>query len=68
MCGGAIISDIIGVKRGRKLATQDLWAELDPLSDLLGFDAATTKDQPPPPTHFDQKLPQIPDIKGVYLN
>ncbi|XP_027338770.1 ethylene-responsive transcription factor RAP2-3-like [Abrus precatorius] len=37
MCGGAIISDFIGVKRARNLAPHDLWSELDPFSDLLGF-------------------------------
>ncbi|OIV95904.1 hypothetical protein TanjilG_27008 [Lupinus angustifolius] len=66
MCGGAIISDFIGVKRGRNLVThQDLWAELDPLSDLLGFDATnpTSKDQQPPPFYFDHKPPQIPQTK-----
>lgn len=35
MCGGAIISDFIAVKRGRNLTTQDLWSELD--ADLLSF-------------------------------
>uniref|UniRef100_A0A5B7B7U3 AP2/ERF domain-containing protein n=1 Tax=Davidia involucrata TaxID=16924 RepID=A0A5B7B7U3_DAVIN len=38
MCGGAIISDFVPVERGRKLTTQDLWSELDTISDLLGFD------------------------------
>lgn len=38
MCGGAIISDFVAVKRGRRLTAQDLWAELDPSSDLLGLD------------------------------
>lgn len=37
MCGGAIISDFIAVKRERNLTSQDLWSELDPFSDLLGF-------------------------------
>ncbi|KAK7303750.1 hypothetical protein RJT34_14664 [Clitoria ternatea] len=46
MCGGAIISDFIGVKRGRNVAVQDLWSELDPLSDLLGFDTTTTTTLP----------------------
>ncbi|CAL0300934.1 unnamed protein product [Lupinus luteus] len=67
MCGGAIISDFIGLKRGRNLVThQDLWAELDPLSDLLGFDATipTSKDQQPPPLYFHHNSPQIPQTKG----
>ncbi|TKY72563.1 Ethylene-responsive transcription factor RAP2-3 [Spatholobus suberectus] len=58
MCGGAIISDFIGVKRGRKLAAKELWSELDPFSDLLGFDtttAATSKHQPPPPKIPEKK-------------
>ncbi|KAG9459423.1 hypothetical protein H6P81_003931 [Aristolochia fimbriata] len=35
MCGGAIISDFIAVKRGRKLTPEDLWSEFDTFSDLL---------------------------------
>lgn len=49
MCGGAIISDFIGVKRDR-----DLWFELDPSVDLLGlgggaaaFNTPTSKELPP---------------------
>ncbi|XP_050373498.1 ethylene-responsive transcription factor RAP2-3 [Argentina anserina] len=38
MCGGAIISDFIEAKRGRKLTAQDLWSDLDTISDLLGLD------------------------------
>nr|QNI23862.1 AP2/ERF transcription factor [Camptotheca acuminata] len=38
MCGGAIISELIPARRGRKLTTQDLWSELDTISGLLGFD------------------------------
>ncbi|XP_042500557.1 ethylene-responsive transcription factor RAP2-3-like isoform X2 [Macadamia integrifolia] len=38
MCGGAIISDFIAVKRCRDLTTQDLWSDFDTISDLLGFD------------------------------
>ncbi|CAK7333304.1 unnamed protein product [Dovyalis caffra] len=38
MCGGAIISDFVAVKRGRRLAAEDLWSELDAFSDFLGFD------------------------------
>jgi len=38
MCGGAIISDFVEAKRGRKLTAQDLWSELDTVSDLLGLD------------------------------
>ncbi|KAK7363544.1 hypothetical protein VNO77_05690 [Canavalia gladiata] len=60
MCGGAIISDFIDVnlKCGRKLTTQDLWSELDPFSDLLGFDA-TSSSKPQP------SLPLFPNKKEV---
>ncbi|KAK8489406.1 hypothetical protein V6N13_022933 [Hibiscus sabdariffa] len=44
MCGGAIISDFIAVKRGRKLTARDLWSELDTFSDLLGLDSINGKD------------------------
>lgn len=50
MCGGAIISGLIPVKRGRKLTAEDLWSELDTLSDLLGLDCGNGKD---PFTQFD---------------
>lgn len=58
MCGGAIISDFIGVKRDRNVAAEQLWSELDPFSDLLGFDATTittSKRQPPFPVISDKK-------------
>ncbi|XVF62536.1 hypothetical protein PTKIN_Ptkin09bG0016000 [Pterospermum kingtungense] len=45
MCGGAIISDFISVKRGRKLTPEDIWSELDTFSDLLGLDYNGTFDQ-----------------------
>ncbi|XP_068663059.1 uncharacterized protein [Aristolochia californica] len=35
MCGGAIISGFIAVKRGRKLSPEDLWSEFGTFSDLL---------------------------------
>ncbi|KAL5785145.1 hypothetical protein ACOSQ2_007537 [Xanthoceras sorbifolium] len=38
MCGGAIISDFIDLRRGRKLTAEDLWYELDTISDLLGLE------------------------------
>ncbi|KAE8660162.1 ERF071 protein [Hibiscus syriacus] len=43
MCGGAIISDFIAVKRGWNLTAQDLWSELDTFSDLLGLDFSNGK-------------------------
>lgn len=42
MCGGAIISDLIEAKRGRKLTAEDLWSELDTISDLLGLDSSSS--------------------------
>lgn len=39
MCGGAIISDFIDLKRGRKLTAEDLWSELDTFSDLFGLNS-----------------------------
>ncbi|KAG5236019.1 hypothetical protein OIU76_010839 [Salix suchowensis] len=38
MCGGAIISDIVAVKRGRISTTEDLWLEHDTISEFYGFD------------------------------
>ncbi|KAE8711919.1 ERF071 protein [Hibiscus syriacus] len=43
MCGGAIISDFIAVKRGWNLTSQDLWSELNAFSDLLGLDSSNRK-------------------------
>ncbi|KAJ0034720.1 hypothetical protein Pint_24450 [Pistacia integerrima] len=48
MCGGAIISDLIDLKRGRKLTAEDLWSELDTISDLLGLDYAKQFDAQKP--------------------
>ncbi|KAK9933853.1 hypothetical protein M0R45_021027 [Rubus argutus] len=42
MCGGAIISGLIEAKRGRKLTAEDLWSELDTISDLLGLDSSSS--------------------------
>ena len=60
MCGGAIISDLVAVKRGRKLTAEDLWSELDTCSDLLGLDY-NGKDSF---NQFDNKV----DPKGKQLN
>ncbi|CAJ2662261.1 unnamed protein product [Trifolium pratense] len=51
MCGGAIISDFIGVKRDR-----DLWFELDPSVDLLGLGSAfnTPNFKELPPLNFEK--------------
>lgn len=38
MCGGAIISDFVAGKRGRKLTPENVWSELDTISNLFGLD------------------------------
>ncbi|KAJ6351702.1 hypothetical protein OIU78_007578 [Salix suchowensis] len=35
MCGGAIISDFVAVKHGRRLTVEDLWEDLRPELDLF---------------------------------
>ncbi|KAF9677976.1 hypothetical protein SADUNF_Sadunf08G0164000 [Salix dunnii] len=35
MCGGAIISDFVAVKHGRRLTVEDLWEDLRPELDLI---------------------------------
>ncbi|KAK9288064.1 hypothetical protein L1049_016510 [Liquidambar formosana] len=55
MCGGAIISDFVTDRRGRKLTTQDLWSELDTFSELWGLDS-DVKD----PANFLNKVSQKP--------
>lgn len=55
MCGGAIISDFVDIRpgqAGRKLSPEELWSELDTVSDLLGFDSY--------PNQFSYKVPQKP--------
>ncbi|KAF7813521.1 ethylene-responsive transcription factor RAP2-3 [Senna tora] len=62
MCGGAIISDFVSEKRGRKLTAHDLWSELDAY-DLLGFDStipAASSSSKHPPTN----LPAPPNKQG----
>ncbi|XP_048440582.1 ethylene-responsive transcription factor RAP2-3 isoform X1 [Pyrus x bretschneideri] len=56
MCGGAIISDFIASKRGRKLTAEDLWSELDTISDLLGIDHSNSINKQPE----DYKVVQKP--------
>ena len=60
MCGGAIISDFIAVKRGRNLTAEDLWSELDTFSDLLGLDYNGKESF----NQFDNKV----GLKGKQLN
>ncbi|XWS38997.1 hypothetical protein CRYUN_Cryun18bG0012200 [Craigia yunnanensis] len=62
MCGGAIISDFIAVKRGRKLTTEALWSELDTFLDLLGLDYNGIDSF----NQFDNKV--SPKPKGKQLN
>ncbi|KAK6913738.1 AP2/ERF domain [Dillenia turbinata] len=38
MCGGAIISGTVTVKRSRKMTMQEQWSEVDVFSNLFGFD------------------------------
>ncbi|XP_057748859.1 ethylene-responsive transcription factor RAP2-3-like [Arachis stenosperma] len=60
MCGGSIISDFAGVKRGRKLVSQDSWYdELDPFFDFLGFDTAVAA-ATNPNNKVQSPLPEIP--------
>ncbi|KAM1086603.1 ethylene-responsive transcription factor RAP2-3-like isoform X2 [Malus sylvestris] len=47
MCGGAIISDFIAVKRALKLTAEDLWSDLDTISDLLGIDYSNSINKQP---------------------
>ncbi|GLT32575.1 hypothetical protein SLA2020_072330 [Shorea laevis] len=61
MCGGAIISDFIAVKRGRKLTASDLWADLDTISDLLGLGGSGAND-------FSQKVENKVVPKPKQLN
>lgn len=56
MCGGAIISDFIGVNSaGRK----NFWSELDAYSDLLGLGSTATA------TTATSKPPPLSDKKGI---
>lgn len=58
MCGGAIISDFVAVKHGRKLTAQDLWSELDPFSDLLGLCSPSGGSNKNPSDQFDVVVPR----------
>ncbi|KDP27844.1 hypothetical protein JCGZ_18924 [Jatropha curcas] len=61
MCGGAIISDFVAVKRSRRLNAEDLWSELDTFSDFLGLDYPNNGNKEVLPSHFDLELPQKPN-------
>lgn len=55
MCGGAIISDLIAAKRGRRnLTTQDLWSQLD--ADLLNFPHSDYSPKPNGPPQLGKYL------------
>ena len=65
MCGGAIISDFVPTKPGRKsTASHDFWSDLDTFADLLGFDPSSlsASQHPKPPVSSDNhnNLPPIP--------
>lgn len=38
-----MISDFTAVKRGRRMSTEELWSELDTISDLLGLDSSESE-------------------------
>lgn len=38
MCGGALISDFIEMRRGHGRTSDSFWSDLDAISDLLGLD------------------------------
>nr|QBX99291.1 ERF2 [Betula platyphylla] len=57
MCGGAIISDFVDIRPGRKVSPEELWSELDTFSDLHGFDSSNGTDYP---NQFAYKAPEKP--------
>ncbi|KAF2313872.1 hypothetical protein GH714_018475 [Hevea brasiliensis] len=63
MCGGAIISDFVAVKRIRRRAAEDLWSELDPFSDFLGLDYPNNANKEQISIQLDLKLPERPKLK-----
>nr|DAD38149.1 TPA_asm: hypothetical protein HUJ06_008790 [Nelumbo nucifera] len=65
MCGGAIISDFIAAKRGRKLTTQDLWSEFDTISDLLLKDSLSSSSSL---TELEKKTQPNGDQEGKSKN
>jgi EREBP-like factor len=60
MCGGAIISDFVEIRPGRKLSPEELWSELDTGSDLLGFDSCFNGRAYPDQFGYNYKFPQKP--------
>nr|AFX83951.1 AP2/ERF super family protein [Hevea brasiliensis] len=63
MCGGAIISDFVAVKRSRRMAAVDLWSELDPFSDFLSLDYPNNANKEQISIQLDLKLPERPKLK-----
>ncbi|XP_048137163.1 ethylene-responsive transcription factor RAP2-3 isoform X2 [Rhodamnia argentea] len=64
MCGGAIISDFVEeqldrCRPNRKLTAHDLWSELDPISDLLGFGGPVAHGHPSPFSLVPNQLNQV---------
>ncbi|XP_028795871.1 ethylene-responsive transcription factor RAP2-3-like isoform X1 [Neltuma alba] len=69
MCGGAIISDFLPQKLGRKSTANDFWSDLETVADLFGLDptaALPSKHSLKPEASLhDQKLPLIPTTPAV---
>lgn len=59
MCGGAIIDDFIDRRRGRKLTAEDLWSDLDTISDLLGLDNNNNNNQSKQIDHAPKTTKQV---------
>ncbi|RWR94625.1 ethylene-responsive transcription factor RAP2-3 [Cinnamomum micranthum f. kanehirae] len=63
MCGGAVISDFIAVKRCWKLTPHELWSEFDAFSDLRLLDSNNSA-----PTGKDGKTRETPVEKVTNVN
>ncbi|OAY56060.1 ethylene-responsive transcription factor RAP2-3 [Manihot esculenta] len=63
MCGGAIISDFVAVKRSRRLNAEDLWSDLDTLSNFLGLDYPNNANKEQISTQLDLELHEKPKLK-----
>ncbi|OWM88139.1 ethylene-responsive transcription factor RAP2-3-like [Punica granatum] len=60
MCGGAIISGFVEIRRGRRCAGgDDFWSDLDAISDLLGLGSSGGADVP----HNATQHAQVPKAK-----
>ncbi|XP_057772324.1 ethylene-responsive transcription factor RAP2-3-like [Salvia miltiorrhiza] len=61
MCGGSIISDEPIIKKRGKLSPQELWAQLDTISEFWGFDSSN--DVPNQPKHSSIKKEKYKKIE-----